>query len=45
MNSWVEALRDVEDMRRRCEEHGREMAANPEAAEFARYCPTWSPTR
>jgi hypothetical protein len=31
MNSWIEGLLDIEDMRRRCEDHGRFMAAHPEA--------------
>lgn len=36
MNAWIEALLDLEDMRRRCESHNRKMAASPEAADFAR---------
>lgn len=31
MNSWIESVLDVEDMRRRCEAHGRWMWENPEA--------------
>ena len=35
MNSWIEGLLDVEDMRRRCAAHDRWMAARPEAVAFA----------
>ncbi len=35
MNSWIEGLLDVEDMRRRCAAHGRWMEAHPEAVAFA----------
>ncbi len=35
MNSWIEGLLGVEDMRRRCAAHGRWMVAHPEAAAFA----------
>ncbi|MGH3923678.1 MAG: hypothetical protein ACRDTT_12560 [Pseudonocardiaceae bacterium] len=35
MNSWIEGILDVEDMRRRCAVHGRWMAAYPEAVAFA----------
>lgn len=35
MNSWIESLLDVEDMRRRCAAHDRWMAAHPEAVTFA----------
>lgn len=35
MNSWIESLLDVEDMRRRCVDHERFMAGHPEAVEFA----------
>jgi hypothetical protein len=35
MNSWIEGLLDVEDMRRRCAAHGRWMAAHPAVASFA----------
>lgn len=31
MNSWVQALLDREDMRRRCAAHERWMANNPDA--------------
>ena len=34
MNSWIEGLLDVEDMRRRCAAHGRWMTAHPEAVSF-----------
>jgi len=34
MNSWIEAVLDVEDMRRRCAAHDRWMVAHPEAVEF-----------
>lgn len=34
MNSWIESLLDVEDMRRRCAAHDRWMAAHPDAAAF-----------
>jgi hypothetical protein len=35
MNSWIEGLLDVEDMRRRCAAHDRWMVARPEAVAFA----------
>ncbi len=35
MNSWIENLLDVEDMRRRCAAHDRWAAAHPEAGSFA----------
>ncbi len=35
MNSWIESLLDVEDMRRRCAAHDQWMAARPETAAFA----------
>jgi hypothetical protein len=35
MNSWIEQLLDVEDMRRRCAAHDGWMRAHPEAASFA----------
>ena len=35
MNSWIEALLDVEDMRRRCDAHDRWLGAHPEAIAFA----------
>lgn len=35
MNSWIEGLLDVEDMRRRCAAHDRWMVARPDAVEFA----------
>ena len=35
MNSWIEGLLDVEDMRRRCGAHERWMVAHPEAGAFA----------
>ncbi|HZI96369.1 MAG TPA: hypothetical protein VFD41_02470 [Actinomycetales bacterium] len=35
MNSWIESLLDVEDMRRRCAAHDRWMSAHPEAVTFA----------
>ena len=35
MNSWIEQVLDVEDMRRRCESHGRWMAEHPDAVAFA----------
>ncbi len=35
MNSWIEGLLDVEDMRRRCAAHDRWMATHPEAVAFA----------
>jgi len=34
MNSWIEGLLDVEDMRRRCAAHDRWMVANPDAGAF-----------
>lgn len=39
MNSWIEGLLDVEDMRRRCAAHDRWMAAHPDAAAVAE---TWA---
>jgi hypothetical protein len=39
MNAWIEALVDVEDMRRRCSAHGQWMSNNPEAATVAE---TWA---
>ena len=35
MNAWVEAVLDVEDMRRRCAAHGDWMSRHPEAASFS----------
>lgn len=35
MNTWIEALLDVEDMRRRCAAHDRWLSANPDAVAFA----------
>lgn len=35
MNSWIEGLLDVEDMRRRCVAHGSWLAAHPDAVAFA----------
>jgi hypothetical protein len=35
MNSWIESLLDVEDMRRRCAAHGRFMTSHPDAVAFA----------
>lgn len=35
MNNWLETLLDAEDMRRRCEAHGKWMAANPNLADEA----------
>jgi hypothetical protein len=35
MNSWIEALLDSEDMRRRCAAHDRWLTANPDAVAFA----------
>lgn len=35
MNSWIEDLVDVEDMRRRCADHSRWMSAHPDAVAFA----------
>jgi hypothetical protein len=34
MNSWIEGLLDVEDMRRRCAAHDRFMASHPDAVAF-----------
>lgn len=34
MNSWIEGLVDVEDMRRRCADHGHWMSAHPDAVAF-----------
>jgi hypothetical protein len=35
MNSWVEGLLDIEDMRRRCAAHDQWMLAHPDAATFS----------
>ena len=35
MNAWIEGVLDVEDMRRRCVEHGQWMADHPEAVAFS----------
>jgi hypothetical protein len=35
MNSWVEGLLDIEDMRRRCVAHDQWMLAHPDAAAFS----------
>lgn len=35
MNSWIENLLDVEDMRRRCAAHDHWMTAHPGAVAFA----------
>lgn len=35
MNSWIEAVLDSEDMRRRCQAHGRWMEKHPEAVAFS----------
>ncbi len=35
MNSWIEGLLDVEDMRRRCAAHDEWMAVHPAAGAFA----------
>ena len=35
MNSWVEGLLDIEDMRRRCAAHHQWMLAHPDAATFS----------
>jgi hypothetical protein len=35
MNSWIESLLDVEDMRRRCAAHDRFMSSHPAAVAFA----------
>lgn len=35
MNSWIEGLLDVEDMRRRCAAHDQWMVAHPQAGAFA----------
>ena len=34
MNSWIGSLVGVEDMRRRCADHGRWMSAHPDAIAF-----------
>ncbi|MGH3932272.1 MAG: hypothetical protein ACRDTF_20105 [Pseudonocardiaceae bacterium] len=34
MNSWIEGLLDVEDMRRRCAAHDRWMSTHPDAVAF-----------
>lgn len=35
MNSWIEGLLDVENMRRRCVAHDKFMATNPDAVAFS----------
>lgn len=35
MNSWIESLLEVEDMRRRCTAHDQWMQAHPDAAPFS----------
>jgi hypothetical protein len=35
MNSWIESLLDLEDMRRRCAAHHQWMLTHPEAATFS----------
>lgn len=35
MNSWIEGLLDVEDMRRRCAAHDHFMASHPDAVAVA----------
>lgn len=35
MNSWIESVLDVEDMRRRCDAHGQWMQENPDAVAFS----------
>ena len=35
MNSWIENLLDVEDMRRRCVAHDQWMRAHPDATAFS----------
>jgi hypothetical protein len=35
MNSWIEGLLDIEDLRRRCAAHDQWMLANPDAATFS----------
>lgn len=35
MNTWIESLLDVEDMRRRCAAHERWLSDNPGAVAFA----------
>jgi hypothetical protein len=35
MNSWIENLLDIEDMRRRCTAHDQWMRAHPDATAFS----------
>ena len=35
MNSWIESVHDIEDMRRRCAAHHQCMLAHPDAAAFS----------
>lgn len=35
MNSWIEGLLDVEDMRRRCQAHERWLQKHPTTVEFS----------
>jgi hypothetical protein len=39
MNSWIERLLDVEDMRRRCAAHDHWMSTHPDAVTFTE---TWA---
>jgi hypothetical protein len=35
MNAWIEAVLDLEDMRRRCAAHGDWMSEHPEVVSFS----------
>lgn len=35
MNSWIEGVLDIEDMRRRCAAHDQFMASHPDAVAFS----------
>ncbi|GAA4388007.1 hypothetical protein [Tsukamurella soli] len=35
MNTWIEGVLDVEDMRRRCDAHDRWMQQHPESVAFS----------
>jgi hypothetical protein len=35
MNSWIESLLDIEDMRRRCAAHDQWMRSHPDATAFS----------
>jgi hypothetical protein len=42
MNSWIEGLLDVEDMRRRCAAHDQWMSTHPDAVAFTEAWADWN---